>query len=504
MLIMETIGKIRRLYHVQGKGYKTIARELNLSKNTVKKALQQGITKTQYQCSHKKYRVLGSYVDRLRERLTQDIQGPKRRRRTAKKLYLELQTEGYEGSYDAVHEFVTQWRRQQNQSLSRAFVPLEFEAGEAFQFDWSEEEIELGGVITRIKVAHIRLCYSRYFLMVAYPNEQLEMLLDAHEQAFLFFGGSCRKGIYDNMKTAIKTVLWGKEREFNERFLQMCSHHLFEPIACTPAAGWEKGQVEKQVNTGRCNFFTPLLKMETLEEVNIYLEASCKKWAESTLHPEQKTKTVFEVYQEEKINLLPYRAYFDNYKIIPEVVSPYSFVLYDTNSYSVEVSYVGQSVQVLVFAKKVVVKYQDKIIASHERSFNRYQRIYDPWHYVPLLERKPGALRNGAPFKRLILPSAIESVRKKLCEYSDGDQQFIRILLQVPQYGLQAVEAACSVALSQGGCALVTRLLSPLPQDPPEEGERLKLSSPPTDNCHHYNEAYLSKSFSSGEIAYAI
>jgi len=199
MLIMETIGKIRRLYYVQGKGYKTIARELRLSKNTVKKALQQGVAKTQYQCTHKKYRVLGNYVDRLRKRLEEDLQGPKRRQRTAKKLYLELQVEGYEGSYDAVHEFVTQWRRQQNRSLSRAFVPLEFEAGEAFQFDWSEEEIELAGVITRIKVAHIRLCYSRYFLMVAYPNEQLEMLLDAHEQAFLFFGGSCRKGIYDNM-----------------------------------------------------------------------------------------------------------------------------------------------------------------------------------------------------------------------------------------------------------------------------------------------------------------
>lgn len=314
------------------------------------------------------------------------------------------------------------------------------------------------------------------------------MVLDAHEQAFLFFGGSCRKGIYDNMKTAIKTVLWGKEREFNERFLQMCSHHLFEPVACTPAAGWEKGQVENQVNTGRCNFFTPLLKKESLEEVNTYLEASCKKWAEDMSHPEQKTKRVFEVYQEEKINLLPYRAYLDNYKVVPEIVSPYSFVLYDTNSYSVEVSYVGQSVQVLVFAKKIIVKFQDKIIASHERSFGRYQRIYDPWHYVPLLERKPGALRNGAPFKRLALPLAIEGVRKKLSEYSDGDQQFIRILLQVPQHGLQAVEEACNVALSQGCCTLVTSLLNPSPHVPPEESERLKLSSPPTDSCHHYNE----------------
>ena len=120
---------------------------------------------------------------------------------------------------------------------------MEFSAGEAFQFDWSEEEIALAGVLTRIKVAHIRLCYSRYFLLIAYPNEQLEMVLDAHNKAFQFFAGVCRKGIYDNMKTAVKMVLLGKEREFNARFLQMCSHHLFEPIACTPASGWERDRL---------------------------------------------------------------------------------------------------------------------------------------------------------------------------------------------------------------------------------------------------------------------
>ena len=118
MLIMETIGKIRRLHHVQGKGYKTIARELNLSKNTVKKVLRKDMTKTQYQRVHQGYRVLGNYVDCLRERLKGDIQEPKRRRRTAKKLYLELASEGYEGSYDAVHEFVVHWRREQNQDVN--------------------------------------------------------------------------------------------------------------------------------------------------------------------------------------------------------------------------------------------------------------------------------------------------------------------------------------------------------------------------------------------------
>jgi transposase len=199
MLIMETIAKIRRLYHVDGKGFKTIARELTLSKNTVKKIIRGGETVSQYQRQEQGHRVLENFIDQLIEKLNDDKKEPKRRKRTAKKIYLELMEAGYEGSYDAVHDFILQWRREQNQVLSKAFVPLEFAAGEAFQFDWSEEEIKLAGVLTRIKVAHVRLCYSRYFIMIAYPNEQLEMVLDAHNKAFQFFSGVCRKGIYDNM-----------------------------------------------------------------------------------------------------------------------------------------------------------------------------------------------------------------------------------------------------------------------------------------------------------------
>jgi transposase len=506
MLIMETIAKVRRLYYVENKGFKTIARELRLSKNTVKNILKNDKTKLEYPSrQYQHYPVLGGHKEQLMERLSNDLEEPKRRRRTAKKLHRELQAEGYEGSYDAVHAFVKQWHMDhKSQGLSKAFIPLEFEAGEAFQFDWSEEEIELDGSLTRIKVAHIRLCYSRYFLMIAYPNEQLEMVLDAHNQAFLFFEGVCRKGIYDNMKTAIKTVLLGKEREYNARFLQMCSHHLFEPIACTPSSGWEKGQVENQVNTGRCNFFTPLVKVATLDELNAQLQASCIAWAKTTQHPEWKARTVFEVYQEEIAKLIPYRGPFDSYKVINEVVSPYSFVLYATNNYSVDINYVGQAVQVRIYAKQIIIEHQAKIIGNHPRCFGRHERIYDPWHYVPLLERKPGALRNGAPFKRLRLPVAMQSVRKQLSHYSDPDRRFIRILLYVIQYGLEAVEEACRVALLQGGCndTVILSYLKPPVEQPLEQAFLIKLSAPPTEDCHSYNQAYLPQTMNNVEVSH--
>lgn len=385
---MATIAKIRRLYHVNGKGFKTIARELKLSKNTVKKIIRSDKTVLRYQRQEQGYPVLENYIEQLTEKLNYDMNEPKRRKRTAKKIYSELMKAGYGGSYDAVHDFILQWRRDQKQGLSKAFVPLEFAPGEAFQFDWSEEEIKLAGVLTRIKVAHIRLCYSRYFIMIAYPNEQLEMVMDAHNKAFRFFAGVCCKGIYDNMKTVVNTVLLGKARKFNARFLQMCSHHLFEPIACTPASGWEKGQVENQVDTGRCNFFTPLVTVEDLEELNIQLEENCIAWAKNNKHPEQKERTVFDIYQEELPALIPYRGCFDNYKIENDVVSPYCFVRYATNCYSAECSYVGKAVQIRIYAKEIVVMYQDKMIGHHKRSFERYKRIYDPWHLCSVIREK--------------------------------------------------------------------------------------------------------------------
>jgi len=287
--------------------------------------------------------------------------------------------------------------------------------------------------------------------------------------------------------------------------LQMCSYHLFEPIACTPASGWEKGQVENQVDTGRCNFFTPLVKVENLEELNIQLERNCIAWAKNHKHPEQRERTIFETYQEERPVLIPYRGYFDSYRIENDLVSPYCFVRYATNCYSVECSYVSKPVQVRIYAKEIMILYGDKIIGHHKRSFERYQRIYDPWHYVPLLERKPGALRNGAPFKQLDLPSSMQRVREQLSCYSDGDKRFIRILLAVIQHGLSAVEKACAEALLEGGCndVIILKKLQPIVHEIKQDHLLLKLSFPPTEDCNNYNAAYLSKHTLSVEVTYA-
>ena len=152
-----------------------------------------------------------------------------------------LREAGYAGSYDAVRRYAQQWRRAQGQG-GTVYVPLTFEPGEAYQFDWSHEIVVLAGVTTTVKVAHMRLCHSRMPFVRAYPRETQEMVFDAHTRAFAFFRGACGRGIYDNMQTAVDTVFVGKVRQFNRRFAQMCSHYLVEPVAWTPGAGWEKGK----------------------------------------------------------------------------------------------------------------------------------------------------------------------------------------------------------------------------------------------------------------------
>jgi transposase len=181
--------------------------------------------------------------------------------------------------------------------MAAAYVPLSFAPGEAYQFDWSHEVVLLSGVPVTVKAAHVRLCHSRMPFVRVYPRETQEMVFDAHDRAFALFKGACQRGIYDNMKTAVETILVGKDRVYNRRFLQMCSHYLVEPVACTPASGWEKGQVENQVGLVRERFFTPRLRFKNLDELNAWLLDKCIAYAKVHRHPELTEQTIWEVFE---------------------------------------------------------------------------------------------------------------------------------------------------------------------------------------------------------------
>ena len=184
------------------------------------------------------------------------------------------------------------------------FIPLSFAPGEAYQFDWSHEVVLINGTTVTVKVAHVRLCHSRMFFVRAYPRETQEMVFDAHNRGFAFFKGTCTRGIYDNMKTAVESVFIGKDRQYNRRFVRMCGHYLVEPVACTPASGWEKGQVENQVGVVRERFFTPRLRVTSYEELNAWLLDKCLAWAKAHAHPERPERTIWDVFEGERPKLI--------------------------------------------------------------------------------------------------------------------------------------------------------------------------------------------------------
>jgi len=478
---VETIRKIRLAYHRDRKPIRQIAREFHLSKNTVKKVIRSGATEFEYERSIQPRPKLGPFEERLSQYLSSDKDRPPRERRSAQVLFEELQREGFPGGYDSVRRYVRHWQDREKVRQAKVFIPLSFDLGEAFQFDWSYEPVELGGVNVCVKVAQFKLCHSRMPFCVGYTRETLEMVLDAHIRAFEFYGGTCCRGIYDNLKTVVIKVLLGKDRIFNSRFQALASHYLFEPVACTPAAAWEKGQVEKQVDFLRGRLFVPRRKFADLEELNRYLADQCRTLAAGLKHPEFPERTVAEVFAEERKHLLTVTVPFDGYRETLARVSSTSLVSFDRNRYSVQASAVGKTVTVRSYARKMVILADDQVVGVHDRQFGRDKTAYDPWHYIDVLEHKPGALRNGAPFKEWGLPEPLQAVRTALSLHPDGDRQFVGILCAVPTYGLEAVTAACAAALAAGTISrdIVLNLLSRNKETSEEVSCDLPLTLPP-------------------------
>jgi transposase len=216
---------------------KEIVRTLSVSRATVRKVIRGKATEFRYERGVQPAPKLGEWVEVLTEILEKEARLPRRERRSTQRLFEELRGRGYDGAHDSVHRFAKAWRNERARVPVRAFVPLSFAPGEAYQFDWSHEMITLQGLPLTIKAAHMKLSHSRMPFVRAYFRETQELVFDAHDKAFLFYGGVCRRGIYDNMKTAVEAIFVGKARQYNRRFPQMCSHHLIEPVACTPAAG---------------------------------------------------------------------------------------------------------------------------------------------------------------------------------------------------------------------------------------------------------------------------
>jgi transposase len=445
---MEMIGRIRRMHSRGKKSEREISRATGLSRNTVAKWLHEPVEGAPKYERVRRSTKLTPYHEVLKQALKADAHRAKRERRTARALYAEINATGYEGGYTRVTDFIREWRQGEGQGvLTNAFVPLAFELGEAFEFDWSEEGLVVGGIYYRMQVSHMKLCASRAFWLVAYPSQGHEMLFDAHTRSFAALGGVARRGIYDNMKTAVDKVNKGKGRIVNARFAVMCTHYLFDPDFCNVASGWEKGRVEKNVQDSRRRIWIDAAKQRfgSFVELNAWLGARCRTLWEEVRHPEHKQFCVAEMLEHERAHLMPMPKAFDGYVEKPARVSSTCLVSVARNRYSVPCELAGQMVSTRLYPGRVVVVAGDAIVASHERRGDEGQTRYDWQHYIPLVQRKPGALRNGAPFADL--PEPLQQLRRALLREPGGERVMAQVLAIVPAAGLDAVLVAVELAL---------------------------------------------------------
>src|SRR5829696_3295963 len=331
MLVVETVARVRRAYFVQEKSIKEIVRELKVSRKVVRKVVRSGATSFHYARRTQPAPKLGPWRDALDRLLLTNAGKTARERLTLIRVFEALRGLGYEGGYDAVRRYARRWHRQHAATSAATFVPLSFAPGEAYQFDWSHEVVLIDGTTVIVKVAHVRLCHSRMLFVRAYPRESQEMVFDAHIRAFAFFKGTCTRGIYDNMKTAVDSVFVGKDRRYNRSFLRMCSHYLVDPVACTPASGWEKGQVENQVGVVRERFFTPRLRVASYEELNAWLLDRCVAYAKAHKHPELTDRTIWQAFEAERPQLVPITSPFDGFHAVQASVSKTCLVRFDNN-----------------------------------------------------------------------------------------------------------------------------------------------------------------------------
>ena len=495
MITMEMIGKVRRMKMREQLSNSEIAKRTGLSRNTVKKWLKapgDEIPKYRRQSGFTK---LSEFEQVLVQALKADAHRPKHARRSARALFAQLQAQGYRGGYSRLTDFIRAWRDQAGQAASKAFVPMSFEFGEAFQFDWSEEGLVVGGVYHHMQVSHFKLCASRAFWVVAYPSQGHEMLFDAHTRSFAALGGVARRGIYDNMKTAVDKVKKGKGRIVNARFNAMCSHYLFDPDFCNVASGWEKGVVEKNVQDSRRRIWIEAgtRRFGSFPELNAWLAERCRSLWEETAHPEHRQFTIAEMLDLEREHLMSMPEPFDGYVENPGRVSSTCLVSVARNRYSVPCEWAGQMVSTRLYPSRVDVVAQDAIVASHTRLTNRGQTSYDWQHYIELVQRKPGALRNGTPF--LDLPPPLLMLRQSLLRHPGGDRVMAQVLAVVPQAGLDAVLVAVEVLLEgatpNGGISVehVRNVLARLNSPPtPQQAETsLQLSQVPLANTARYD-----------------
>src|SRR6266702_3437318 len=485
MIIVEDYEAIRRAYYLEKKSIRQIAREQHHSRRTIRKAIQHVHPQPYHRSIQQPAPIFGAFQHRVDELLAKNEILPPKQRYTTHKIYETVVAEGYQGSESRVKLYVTQWKREHKPP--DLFLPLEYDPGQDAQCDWGEAVATIGGVRQTVQVFVLRLCYSRRTFVMSFPTQRQESFLYGHVQAFQHFGGVPARISYDNLATAVKLAMEkgkGRKRTENRTFVTFRSHYLFESHFCTPRAGWEKGQVEHGVGFSRRNYMVPIPEAASFEALNQLLLERCLQDDQRRVN--RQPMTIGEAWEQEKPSLHPLPPFdYDCCELVTVRLTPYSQATFETNRYSVPVSRARREVTLKAYPFHVDIYDKAELLAHHPRSYEREQDIFDPLHYLPLLEQRPGAFDYATPIKRWRKdwPESYHrmlAVLKEKWPEGRGVQEVVRILQLHQEYPANLIEQAIEQARSYG-CVHWDGVLHCLHQltEPKEPTTSLDLSDRP-------------------------
>jgi transposase len=425
--------RIRYLYAVQGFSKREIARQLNISRNTVTKYCNGNTVPWERQPNLRKSTVMTPEVKDFIERcLQEDQDAPRKQHHTAKRIYDRLIEDlCFQGSESTIRLAV----REIKADIPQVFIPLSFEPGEAAQVDWGEATIYLNGVRTKVMLFCMRLCHSCAYFVMAFPSQNEESFLEGHIQAFQYFGGVPKRLIYDNLKTAVKEG-WGRHvTAIQDRFRALKAHYVFKADFCNPGEGHEKGLVENLVGFVRRNALVPIPRIQSWNELNHSLLANCQKYLGHQI--KGRSQTVGKDFDTEKAALLQLPGYcFDSAKQVLATVDYYSTVKFGRNRYSAPIELAGKQVTVKGYGFTVQINFKNQTVATHERCYGKDETRFQLSHYIRLLEQRPRALFNAKPVKQANLPQELWEWASQL---PGGNADLVKVLRLIVDYGTVAV-----------------------------------------------------------------
>ena len=452
MIDVESWESIRRGYYIEGKSMRTLMRETGHSFRSIRRIIEGNEPGRYVQKGVRAAPVLGVYKAVIDEMVATNANLPRKQRYTSSRIYVLLQEQGFGGAESTVRHYVSRVRKTQRRP--QVYLPLSFEPGRDGQVDWGEAEVILNGECVTVQLFVMRLNYSRRIFVMAFPSQKQEAFFQGHVAAFAHFGGVPWRLTYDNLTTAVQKVLRGKARQEQTKFLTFRGHYLFDSHFCTPGEGHEKGGVEHGVGYVRRQYLVPRPVVESFAELNGYLRERCV--ADDVRQVKGQPAPIGELWQQEQPQLRPLPAYaYDCCRVVEAALTPYSQVTVETNRYSVPVAQVSAKlvVKLYPFAVEIYRADQPAPLAVHERCYGREQDIFDPLHYLPLLEQRPGAFDYATPLRqwRTTWPAVYETLLTQLrCQWPEGRgiREFVTILQLHQHHSAELIAAAITQALA--------------------------------------------------------